>query len=103
MKGAATVPFSVLGEQARWLIDTAADEDAELEVSFDFTPGQAPSGEFGPPEHYDPGSGDEFEEVFVTYRGIPQGISGDGEERIVNWLAENWEPDEPDYPEPDYD
>ena len=93
MKCTATIPFSV--------IDPENDDD-ELEATFDFTPGQGPSGEYGPPENYDPGSGDEFEDLSFTYRGAPYSVGPDDEGLVIIWLAKHWEPPEPDYPEPDY-
>lgn len=93
MKGTATVPASVIYPE---------DDDGELEVTFDFTPGQEPSGMYGPPEHYDPGCGDEFLVLTVKYRGMVYGLEPEDEALVDNWLAEHWEPDEPDYPEPDY-
>lgn len=37
------------------------DGETELEVDYTFRAGSAPSGMFGPPEHYDPGSAAEVE------------------------------------------
>lgn len=80
-----TVPLSV--------IDPTDDGDGEIEVSFDWTPGSAPSGEFGPPENYDPGCGDEFYIVDVT--GSPLGHGPAAADKIIAYLEENW--DRPDY------
>lgn len=91
MKQTATIPADVLNL-----------EGDEIEVTFDWTPGQEPSGQFGPPEHYDPGSPDLFEDITATLDGAPLALTGDNEEKIADWLAERWEPPEPDYPEPDH-
>ena len=32
------------------------DKETELAVDYEISGGEGPSGEFGPPEHYDPGS-----------------------------------------------
>lgn len=39
------------------------DDEAEIEVSFTVAWGSPASGHYGPPEHYDPGSGDEIEDL----------------------------------------
>lgn len=45
-----------------WGGDTPTAE-VEVEVSYEVTFGQPESGRFGPPEHYDPGSGDEVSDI----------------------------------------
>lgn len=96
MKQTDTIPADVIGQG-----------DGEIEVAFEWTPGQGPSGQFGPPEHYDPGSPDEYEDITATLDGVPLALTGDDEEKIADWLAEHWEPPEPDYFEdswePDFD
>jgi hypothetical protein len=47
------------------------DEETEVEVSFEFVPGTPESGNHGPPEHYDPGSGPEFSEIRGTLLSDP--------------------------------
>lgn len=79
--------------------------DGELVVEFDWAPGTAPSGLSGPPEHYDPGDGDEIVITGCSYDttpGIPVGLGPHEEERVVEWLDENWIRPEDDGPDPDY-
>lgn len=86
----AVVPATVA--TGFWPFDESALD--EVEVTFNWTPGTEPSGMYGPPENYDPGEGDYFEIL------TPVGLSEGAEEAVVNWLFENWERPEPDYPEP---
>lgn len=37
------------------------DLETEVTITFSFTPGTDASGQWGPPEHYDPGSGPEVD------------------------------------------
>ena len=37
------------------------DLETEVTITFSFTPGTPASGHYGPPEHYDPGSGPEVD------------------------------------------
>lgn len=86
------------------------DGETELEVDYTFRPGSAPSGEYGPPEHYDPGEPAEvtIEAAWLWAdrgnRDAPKVELTDAEaerfEREVNEDPATWEPDEPDY---DYD
>jgi hypothetical protein len=66
--------------------------DRMITVAFEWTAGEAPSGLSGPPENYDPGSGDEFYLVGAD-------LSDEQEERVIEWLDEHWErpDDQPDY------
>lgn len=48
------------------------DEETEVEVGFDFVPGTPESGNHGPPEHYDPGSGPEFSNFHATLLADPK-------------------------------
>lgn len=77
--------------------DQSREDD--VRVVFEWSPGSEPSGLSGPPENYDPGEGDEFN---IVSSGSVAGadLPDDVEERLVNWLDENWERpvDEP----PDY-
>lgn len=90
----AVVPLSV--------VDQDDDGDGELDVSFDWTPGQTASGMSGPPEDYDPGAADEFYIASVSYKYgdtlVAAKFSPEEEDQLSEWLAENW-----DRPEPDYD
>ena len=57
-----SMPRQTTFQSIRW---TLADEDeTDVEVWFDFTPGEPPSGHF---EHYDPGSGPEVS-IHAVYR-----------------------------------
>ena len=90
----AVVPASVIHPD---------DEQGELEVTFEYTPGQAPSGEFGPPEDYDPGSGAEFE-CLRAHRiegttTTPVALQDEDAEKIIRYLQGTWEPPEPDHPD----
>ena len=86
------------------------DGETELEVDYTFRPGSAPSGMFGPPEHYDPGEPAEVEIeaawllADANKPDAPKVEVTDAEaerfEREVNEDPATWEPDEPDY---DYD
>lgn len=68
--------------------------DYDVTVEFEWTPGTPPSGFSGPPENYDPGSGDEFYILSPT-----EDADGARVEAIIEWLDENWErpDDEPDW------
>ena len=74
-----TIPLSVF--------DDDDDGGGEVQVSFDWNAGSAPSGLTGPPENYDPGAGEEFYIVAVE---PPQ-----DDNKVIAWLEENW--DRPDY------
>lgn len=86
------------------------DGETELEVDYTFRPGSAPSGMFGPIEHYDPGEPAEvtIEDAWLwgdrSKPDAPKVELTDAEaerfEREVNEDPATWEPDEPDY---DYD
>jgi hypothetical protein len=80
----AEVPESVVFDDER---------DACVTVTFEFRAGTPPSGLSGPPENYDPGSGDEF------YVVNPAGLWVGAEDRIIEWLDANWErpDDQPDW------
>lgn len=84
------------------------ETEVEVEVAYDVSWGQAPSGQFGPPEHYDPGSADEVESLVV--------LKVDGEApdpalapAIRDWIYDNREDEliadareqTPDGPDPD--
>lgn len=71
------------------------DNEDEIEVVFDWTPGTGPTGLSGPPENYDPGSDDEF--IVIS----PTGLTDEQEERIVEHLDANWDRPVPD-DEPDW-
>jgi hypothetical protein len=45
------------------------DDELEVEVAFDVAWGSPETGRFGPPEHYDPGSGDVVEDVRLVKVG----------------------------------
>lgn len=60
--------------------------DYDVTVEFEWTAGTPPSGLNGPPENYDPGSGDEFYILSPT-----EDADGAREEAIIEWLDENWE------------
>lgn len=95
MKQTTIIPFSVLDPE---------DEERELEVTFDWVSGYPPAGLSGPPEDYDPGSGDEFYILSVAYIGphdvhIPYGFGQADDDKIIEWLDEHWERPEPE----DYD
>ena len=73
-----------------------ADAEGEIEVHFKWSPGEAESGRFGPPEHWDPGSSDDFtinKAFYVLPKGkrIPLGLSAHEEELVLEWLDENFE------------
>lgn len=53
------------------------DDDIELEVTFEFTPGTPESGNHGPPEDYDPGSGPE---IYILHACV---IGGDATQRVT--------------------
>lgn len=91
------------------------DQETEIDVEFSFIAGTEPSGMFGPPENYDPGSGPEIE-ILSAYAWADMGSTPSGrsldparvdirdslteaeEERIMDEIAQNPpEPDEPDY------
>lgn len=55
--------------------DFVRDDDTEVEVVFAFTPGTPEQGNYGPPEHYDPGSGPEIEVQYAV-------LAGDADERV---------------------
>jgi hypothetical protein len=68
--------------------------DGELIVQFEFRAGTPPSGLSGPPENYDPGEGDEFvigRCCYDTAPQIPVGLGEHEEERVIDWLNENWD------------
>ncbi len=71
------------------VIDDKDDGSGEIEISFDYAPGSPPSGMTGPPEHYDPGSGEEF---YVVDGG--RRLTSAQNDAVVDWLEENW--DRPD-------
>jgi hypothetical protein len=78
-----TVPLSVV----------EGDADGELIVDFDWRAGSPPSGMSGPPENYDPGESDEFVITAVSYDtapNIPVGLAPHEEEKVIEWLDENW-------------
>ena len=88
-----TVPLSAFAGLGEHEIDLTGHDDG-LPVTFDWSPGHEPSGMSGPPEHYDPGSPDEF--VIVE----PADMSLNADCAITEWLDSNWErPD--DGPDPD--
>lgn len=64
------------------------DEETEVEVSFEFTAGTPESGNFGPPEHYDPGSGPEFSEYRATLLSDPTTELSLSEEEIDRFERE---------------
>ncbi len=81
------------------VIDPEADEGS-LVVTFDWTPGQEPTGFSGPPENYDPGSADEFTILSARYDvAFPHvvGLADHEHEAVIEWLDENWKRPEPDY------
>ena len=91
---------------------TRDDGETEVEITFSFTPGSAPSGLSGPPEHYDPGSGPEIDIEAVRLDPDPDPSAPDVElteaeiERFETWVAENEDDfldDGPDEYERDYD
>lgn len=53
------------------------DDETELEVTFEFTAGTPESGNHGPPEDYDPGSGPE---IFILHASV---IGGDTTQRVM--------------------
>ncbi len=82
------IPMSVFDDQD--------DGNGEIDIAFDWTPGQAPSGLTGPPENYDPGSGDEFDLLGasgVKWDGtsFPFMLCAEWEAKIVEYLNEEWE------------
>lgn len=89
------------------VIDPTDDADRSLRIEFAWTPGQESTGMSGPPENYDPGSGDEFEIERASYvlkndSLVPCGLAEHEEEAVINWLDEHWprppaEPDDPDW------
>lgn len=73
-----------------------AEAEGEFEVAFEFRPGTPESGRFnGPPEDYDPGEPDEFVISSVSYAirnsRIPTALAPHEEEKVIEWLDENWE------------
>lgn len=75
--------------------------EGELVVTFSYRPGEPPSG--WSPEDFDPGSGPELEVIAAHYVGaaaIPVGLGAEEDQRVVDYLLENWEPPE-DGPDPD--
>ena len=61
------------------------DKETELAVDYEISGGEGPSGEFGPPEHYDPGSS---MEVCITDAWL-YGSDADGNQAVmVNDLTE---------------
>jgi hypothetical protein len=73
------------------------DEWVELEVTYEIHPGTPPSGLSGPPENYDPGSGEEVNITKATLNGEPYTLSDDDEEKLINKIIEThvFEPDDP--------
>lgn len=86
---------------------TRDDGETELEVDYSFRPGCGPSGQFGPPEDYDPGEPAEvtIEDAWLAAdsgnRNAPRVTLTDAEaerfEAEVNEDPATWEPEEPDY------
>jgi len=59
-----TLDLSIGGDEPTW--------EGEATVSYEVAWGSPESGRFGPPEHYDPGSGDVVEAIKVTHiDGVP--------------------------------
>lgn len=88
------VPLSVLDPD---------DEGGELAVRFEWRPGTPETGRFsGPPENYDPGEPDEFTILSAAYviRGhhVPCGTAMHEDDKLAEWLDENWERPEPEEP-----
>lgn len=59
-------------------LDTSGDyddsADFDVKVEFSVAWGSAPSGEYGPPENYDPGSASEVEDIkVVSVEGLTEG------------------------------
>lgn len=78
------------------VFDDRDDGDGEIDIAFDWTPGQAPSGLTGPPENYDPGSGDEFDligaaQVLTNGTTAPFMLCDEWDAKIIEYLSENWE------------
>lgn len=78
----------------------SVDFDLELRIEYSVTLGTEPSGQYGPPEHYDPGSPDELEIASIRLmegkkeRALPEWM----ETRIVDHLRDGliaeWKEDE---------
>ena len=76
--------------------DDQDDGFGEVEVAFDWTPGTPESGNFGPPENYDPGSPELFEiagaaQSLGNGKTAPFMLCGEWDEAIADYLEENWE------------
>lgn len=90
-----TLPLSVVDHES---------EEGSLVVRFEWNPGTPETGRTGgPPEDYDPGSADEFvirSASYDTSPGIPVYLSPVEDERVTDWLDENFERPDPG-PDPD--
>lgn len=71
-------------------------DDETMTVEFSYYPGTEPSGMSGPPEFYDPGAGPEIDIL------SPNNMSVEEEERVVNYIFDNYIPPEDEGPDPDF-
>jgi hypothetical protein len=75
------------------------ENQTQVEVFYTYEPGEPASGQYGPPEYYDPGSGPEIEieEVWNTETDQPTLIEMSEQDaaKFIAYIAEN--PPEPEY------
>ena len=92
-----------MSHSARCIRTLVRDDGTELDVAFDFSPGQPESGRHGPPEDYDPGSGPEVFVVKAVPRADPDGepvrLDDEEEARFADETLED--PDFEPFPERD--
>ena len=84
------------------------DGETEIEVEFSYSPGTAPSGLSGPPEHYDPGEGPEvaIERAWLAKEDPPGTheyvlLTEAERQRIEDEIAQDPQWDEDGGPDPD--
>lgn len=70
--------------------DVPEVDEVEVEVSFTVAWGSPETGNYGPPEHYDPGSPDEVEDLkLMSVDGVGEPFDQHDEAAILQEIAQN--------------
>lgn len=70
--------------------DVPETDEVEVEVSFTVAWGSPETGDYGPPEHYDPGAPDEIEDLkLLSVDGVGGPFDQHDEAAILQTIAQN--------------